>query len=62
MNNHTKEEQEQIEYGLLYTSMDGKPFLLQLLIDNYCEHNQLIDCSDCNTLRCAYCNKARKDE
>ena len=33
---------------------------LKSMIDNYCEHTHLIECADCEILRCGFCKKASR--
>lgn len=59
MNYFTKEELEEIEYGLLYSGMENTHVLekLQSLIDNYCEHKDVKFMRDVGVETCRKCGK-----
>ncbi len=65
MNDFTKEELEEIlqqmKHGhsfddFSYACMDK----IKSLIDDYCEHKHVVECADCEVLRCGHCMKARR--
>jgi len=69
MNDFTKDELQEIKRCLKYMIKGGTtPYScitieidkkIKSMIDNYCEHLFIIECADCEVLRCGRCAKAK---
>lgn len=72
MNDFTKEELDYIYDSIYHNELEHNleenipDFAVNLLtkiesmIDNYCEHEHVIECADCEIIRCGHCKKASR--
>lgn len=72
MNDFTKEDLEDLECWLRVTrkqdiTLPSNKDLqclqdkIQSKIDNYCTHKHIVQCADCDTIRCMTCGRRRRE-